>query len=113
VVDAGSAAAKRSGRLKANADASAEAVRNHRAPGDHPTANAESQNPVDQPPIQPVFDEAIQPDANADPSPSPLRSGGEGRGEVALRDQGDNPTRAASNLPDLILIDGGKGQLGM
>src|SRR6185312_3438981 len=59
-------------------------------------------------------DDAVQNDAvseietNAETtSPSPPRSGGEGRGEVVPRVQG------ISNLPDLILIDGGKGQLGM
>ena len=51
----------------------------------------------------------IDKNAPAHSSPSPPRSGGEGRGEVALRAQGENKT----NLPDLILIDGGKGQLGM
>ncbi len=109
LVDDVSTAAKRRGRLKANSDASAEAVRNHRAPGDHPTADTESPNGLDESSVE--ADESIQPDA--DPSPSPPRSGGEGRGEVALRAQGENPNKPANNLPDLILIDGGKGQLGM
>ena len=90
LVDDVSAAAKRKGRMKANTDASAEAVRNHRAPGDHP---------ADESLIQPDVDSSIQPDA--DPSLAP--------GEVVLRAQGETK----SNLPDLILIDGGKGQLGM
>jgi len=58
LVDEVSAATKRKGRLKPDADASAAAVREHRAPG-------------------------------------------------------DNPAAMTSNFPDLILIDGGKGQLNM
>src|SRR5262249_44470436 len=73
-------------------------------PGDHPLAES-------NPPELESFDPAIQPDAD-ESSPSPPRSGGEGRGEVALGVQGDI-TSKSSNLPDLILIDGGKGQLGM
>jgi excinuclease ABC subunit C len=104
LVDDVSAAAKRRGRLKANSDASAEAVRNHRAPGDHPSEPLRIES--DQSDTEPS-DPAIQPDA--DPSPSPPRSGG----EVALRAQGKITNKPPTNLPDLILIDGGKGQLGM
>jgi len=105
LVDDVSEASKRKGRrVKATADASAEAVSNGRAPGDHPTAGSNQPDPES-------FDPAIQPDA--DPSPSPPRSGGEGRGEVALGAQGEDSIKPPTNLPDLILIDGGKGQLGM
>jgi excinuclease ABC subunit C len=104
LVDDVSAATKRRGRLKANSDASAEAVRDHRAPGDHPSENLA---PSNQPSTEAEVDDAIQPDA--DPSPSPPRSGG----EVAQTVPGDITNKSQSNLPDLILIDGGKGQLGM
>ena len=82
LVDDVSAAAKRKGKVNSDTDASAEAIRAGRAPGDyaHDTTDQSAQSP-----------------------PSPPRSGG----EVAFRAQG------ATNLPDLILIDGGKGQLGM
>src|SRR5262245_58326535 len=77
LVDDVSDATKRRGRLKANSDASAEAVRNHRAPGDHPSENSAKPNvPLSE--TEP--DDAIQPDAESSPSPPP--SGGEGRGEV-------------------------------
>jgi excinuclease UvrABC nuclease subunit len=120
LVDDVSAASKRKGRrVKATADASAEAVSNGHAPGDHPSDNprAKSNQPGPEP-----FDSAIQPDAessetlnhpNANSSPSPSRSGGEGRGEVVLRAQGETRNQPPTNMPDLILIDGGKGQLGM
>jgi excinuclease UvrABC nuclease subunit len=116
LVDDVSLAAKRRGRMKANTDASAEAVRNHRAPGD-PT-HTESPNGLDKSSVEEDADPAIQPDADlsdssdqsdVEPSPSRPRSGG----EVAPRAQGENPNKPPSNLPDLILIDGGKGQLGM
>jgi excinuclease UvrABC nuclease subunit len=103
LVDDVSAASKRKGRrVKPTADASAEAVSNGRAPGDHPSEHlrTEPNQPGDE-----LLDPAIQPDA--DPSPPPPRSGG----EVAPRAQGD--IAKPSNMPDLILIDGGKGQLGM
>jgi excinuclease ABC subunit C len=94
LVDDVSAAAKRRGRVNSETDASAMDVRDHRAPGDHPSAYLRDES-------------SSQPDAET--SPSPPQSGGEGRGEAGLRAQGENK----SNLPDLILIDGGKGQLGM
>jgi excinuclease ABC subunit C len=113
LVDDVSAAAKRRGRLKANSDVSAEAVRNHRSPGDHPSPNLRGENSEEpnEPSIQAEADSAIQPDA--DPSPAPPRSEAEGRGEADFRTQGKNPNKPSANLPDLILIDGGKGQLGM
>jgi excinuclease ABC subunit C len=95
-------AAKRRGRLKPNSDASAEAVRNHRAPGDHPAENLKTDSPgrLDHDSNQ-FADPAIQPDA--EPSEHSTQP------DVALKAQGETK----SNLPDLILIDGGKGQLGM
>jgi excinuclease ABC subunit C len=95
-------AAKRRGRLKPNSDASAEAVRNHRAPGDHPAENLKTDSPsgLDHNSNQ-FADPAIQPDA--EPSEHSTQP------DVALKAQGETK----SNLPDLILIDGGKGQLGM
>jgi excinuclease ABC subunit C len=91
LVDDVGAAAKRKGRATVKTDASAMDVRAGRAPG-----HDGHQDPALE----------VTQDADATP-PSPPRSGGEGRGEVALRVHG------ATNLPDLILIDGGKGQLGM
>jgi len=106
LVDDVSAASKRKGRrVKPTADASAEAVSNGRAPGDHPSQllpTEESSQPTPE-----LVDPAIQPDAD-EPSLSPPPSGG----DVALRAQGDIPSKP-TNMPDLILIDGGKGQLGM
>jgi len=113
LVDDVSAAAKHRGRLKANTDASAEAVRNHRAPGDHPAQYLRAENsgqPTER--LNPAdADASIQPDAEPsessdqpDASLSPSQSG-----EAALTTAGETK----SNLPDLILIDGGKGQLGM
>jgi excinuclease ABC subunit C len=93
LVDDVSAAAKRRGRVNSETDASAMDVRAGRAPG------AESANNP-QPDSEPDFET----DADA-PSPSPV--GRERAGVRALH--GESKT----NLPDLILIDGGKGQLGM
>jgi excinuclease ABC subunit C len=104
LVDDVSTATKSKGRrLKATADASAEAVGNHQAPGDHPSEQLRIES--DQNDTEPS-DPAVQPDA--EPSPSPPRSGQ----ELDFRAQ-EGVTKKPGNLPDLILIDGGKGQLGM
>jgi excinuclease ABC subunit C len=108
LVDDVGAAAKRRGRVKPNTDASAMDVRAGRAPGhdgepNHPDATNQDADTTEAPDFELDAD---------DPSPSPPRSGGEGRGEVALRTQGQIPNKP-TNLPELILIDGGKGQLGM
>jgi excinuclease ABC subunit C len=99
LVDDVSAASKRKGRrLKPTADASAEAVSNGRAPGDHSSESLPAESNEASPEL---FDPAIQPDA--DPSPAPPRSAGE-MADITIK---------PNNMPDLILIDGGKGQLGM
>ena len=90
LVDDVGAAAKRRGRVNAATDASAMDVRAGRSPG-HNDQNAP------EPETDPQSE--TETDAGAT-SPSPI--GWERAG-----------VRAASNLPDLILIDGGKGQLGM
>lgn len=90
MVDDVGAAVKRRGKLFPTSDAAAADVRAGRAPGDHPSDYLRAES-TDQP--------------DPETSPSPPRSGG----EVVLRVQGETK----SNLPDLILIDGGKGQLGM
>jgi excinuclease ABC subunit C len=95
LVDDVSAAAKRRGRVNSETDASAMDVRAGRAPGAESTNNA-------APEIEPDFET----DAETT-SPPPPQSGEDGQGGVALKAGGK------SNLPDLILIDGGKGQLGM
>ncbi len=93
LVDDVSAAAKRRGRVGPKTDASAIDVRAGRAPGLEPQSASKS-----------------EPETGAEStSPSPPRSGGEGRGEEEHRAQGKD----IGNLPNLILIDGGKGQLGM
>ncbi len=93
LVDDVSAAAKRRGRVSPKTDASAIDVRSGRAPGLEPQSVGKSEPETD--------DEST--------SPSPPQSGGEGRGEEGHRAQGKD----IGNLPNLILIDGGKGQLGM
>ncbi|HXS69118.1 MAG TPA: UvrB/UvrC motif-containing protein, partial [Candidatus Polarisedimenticolia bacterium] len=101
LVDDVSAAAKRRGKVKPNTDASAMNVRAGRSPGDSGTG------------VPPVSPRSPDPDAQPDPdlefetdagttSPSPI--GWERAGVRA---------KPPTNLPDLILIDGGKGQLGM
>jgi excinuclease ABC subunit C len=94
LVDDVSAAAKRRGRTTAATDAAAMDVRAGRAPGhsdekDHASGTA--------------------PDAGAI-SPSPI---GWERAGVRAQVQGETSNKSSTNLPDLILIDGGKGQLGM
>jgi excinuclease ABC subunit C len=89
LVDDVSAAAKRRGRVNSETDASAMDVRAGRAPGHDEQSE----------PAHPAPD--FETDADA-PPPSPV-----GRERAGVRAK--NPT----NLPDLILIDGGKGQLGM
>jgi excinuclease ABC subunit C len=88
LVDDVSAAAKRRGKIKTGTDASAMDVRAGRAPG-HDDQNRPSAD--------------VETDADA-ASPSPI-----GWERAGVRAAATNPT----NLPDLILIDGGKGQLGM
>ncbi len=114
LVDDVSAAAKRRGKVKPHTDASAMDVRAGRAPGQDDKANQSVEiNRDDE--TQPFAEITEAPDFETtagDSSPSPPRSGGEGRGEVVLRAQGESTNKAA-NMPDLILIDGGKGQLGM
>ena len=108
LVDDVSAAAKRRGRVSAETDASAINVRAGYSPG-HDDDSGTGVPPVSSAaPDDTVQEGAPEPETNAETtSPSPPRSGGEGRGEVVPRAQG------TPNLPDLILIDGGKGQLGM
>jgi len=109
LVDDVSAASKRRGKVKPNTDASAMDVRAGRAPGHDGEA---SQNPRSDTAEHSAIDESPDFETDAETtSPSPPRSGGEGRGEVAFRVPGD--ITKPSNMPDLILIDGGKGQLGM
>ena len=109
LVDDVSAASKRRGKVKPNTDASAMDVRAGRAPGHDGEA---SQNPRSDTAEDSAIDESPDFETDAETtSPSPPRSGGEGRGEVAFRVPGD--ITKPSNMPDLILIDGGKGQLGM
>ena len=120
MVDDVSAAAKRRGRAKPNTDSSAMDVRAGRAPGQDassdpargtaPDASTASSSPESEEAPgrdhQTVESLDVATGVGAAYS-SPPRSGGEGRGEVVLGTQG------ATNLPELILIDGGKGQLGM
>ncbi|HWD92803.1 MAG TPA: excinuclease ABC subunit UvrC [Verrucomicrobiae bacterium] len=90
LVDDVSAAAKRRGRVNSETDASAMDVRSGRAPGvdgaNSPAPDAETE---------------FETDAETTSSSS---IGSEPAGAK---------TKNTSNLPDLILIDGGKGQLGM
>jgi excinuclease ABC subunit C len=84
LVDDVGAAAKRRGRVKPNTDASAMDVRAGRAPGhdgepNHPDATNQDADTTEAPDFELDAD---------DPSPSPPRSGGEGRGEVALGSMG-------------------------
>jgi excinuclease ABC subunit C len=92
LVDDVSDAAKRRGRVNPQTDSSAMDIRAGRAPGQD-GEDAENELPTD-----------IEIETDTD-SPPPTQRGA----EVSLRTQGENK----SNLPDLILIDGGKGQLGM
>jgi excinuclease ABC subunit C len=92
-------AAKRGGRVKPTADASAEAVRERRAPGDHPAESVREEGATQ---IQPVAEE-VQPDAPEDFD----------EGVEESQEPQPSAKKSGSNLPDLILIDGGKGQLGM
>jgi excinuclease ABC subunit C len=98
LVDDVSAAAKRRGRVDAQTDASAVDVRAGRAPGQEPeTRDYEDQNNA-----------TSDTDSHAGPA-SPSSSGSER--ETGVKTVGESGNKA--NLPDLILIDGGKGQLGM
>ncbi len=102
LVDDVSAAAKRRGRVGPETDASAMDVRAGRSPG-HDTDSGTGVPPVN--PHSPDDDAQNDPEPELETdaettSPSPV-----GRERAGVR--------AATNLPDLILIDGGKGQLGM
>jgi len=93
LVDDVSAAAKRRGRVDSATDASAIDVRSGRSPGHDAQNDQVSESETD---------------AGAT-SPSPI-----GWERAGVRAQEEVPAaKNASNLPDLILIDGGKGQLGM
>ncbi len=110
LVDDVSAASKRRGKVKPNTDSAAMDVRAGGAPG----TDGEPR-PTDKTNEDSSFADDEGPDFETDAettSPSPPLSGGEGQGEVALRAQGENLAKP-NNMPDLILIDGGKGQLGM
>jgi excinuclease ABC subunit C len=118
LVDDVSAATKRRSKVKPNTDSSAVDVRAGRAPGHSAESNPSPEiDPNDQTIDAPDFETDAE---TTSPSPArPVRhslgdggSGGEGQGAVVLRAQGED-TIKPSNLPDLILIDGGKGQLGM
>jgi excinuclease ABC subunit C len=89
LVDDVSAAAKRRGRVNSETDASAMDIRAGRAPGHDGQNDSAGSEPE------------IETDVETT-SPSPVE--GETAGIKAQK---------ATNLPDLILIDGGKGQLGM
>ena len=92
LVDDVSAAAKRRGRVGPTTDSSAMDVRSGRAPGHDASAS-------------PTPDIVTSTGAI---SPSPI-----GWERAGVRAQAEPSTKGTSNLPDLILIDGGKGQLGM
>jgi len=109
LVDDVSAASKRRGKIKPNTDSSAMDVRAGRAPG-HDRESNQTERTKDELNFAADDTPDFETDAGSS-SPSPPRSGGEGRGEVAVRAQGD--VTKSNNMPDLILIDGGKGQLGM
>src|SRR6185503_5645081 len=103
LVDDVSDASKRKGRrIKPTADASAEAVSKGRAPGDLPSDFLPDESNQED---SESFDPSIQPDA--EPSDALRQSGA----EAVLVTQGK--VTKPTNMPDLILIDGGKGQLGM
>jgi len=112
-------AAKRRQRIKPTADASAEAVRLGQAPGDHPTESMPESKAVE---MQPVAEE-IQPDAPEDFDEAEELTEQPAGAEVSADAPGSESRLQAvpdrlkpelrTNLPDLILIDGGKGQLGM
>ena len=90
LVDDVSSAAKRRGRVNAETDASAMDIRSGRAPGHDGRNDQPSGTATDAEDGRGEEAPGVQGEKSLDPRPSTL-----------------------SNLPDLILIDGGKGQLGM
>jgi excinuclease ABC subunit C len=91
-----------------------------RAPGDHPAESVHESKAAEIPPvaeeIQPdapeELDEAVEP--TEQPAAADVHAGGAPGLEFRLQAVPDRlKPELRTNLPDLILIDGGKGQLGM
>jgi excinuclease ABC subunit C len=99
LVDDVSAASRRHGKVKPGTDASAMDVRSGRAPG-HDGGPNESADANQDKETNPDDQTIGAPDFESDAT-SPSTVGQE------------RPEGRANNMPDLILIDGGKGQLGM